>query len=65
MEAKLKCAYVNKERAAQIAEQKAMELERMVRTFDVSKQKLFNNKYYNKLCAFKIKPVLCFSFYCD
>lgn len=31
MEAKLKSAYVNKERAAQIAEQEAMKTERMVR----------------------------------
>lgn len=44
-----------------------MKFERMVRTFYVSRQKLCNNKYYNKLsaCAFKLKPVLCFSFHCD
>lgn len=40
LEAKLKSAYVNKERAAQIAEQEATRFERMVRTFlDVSKPK--------------------------
>lgn len=33
LEAKLKSAYVNKERAAQIAEQEAMKFERMVGTF--------------------------------
>lgn len=33
LEAKLKSAYVNKERAAQIAEQEATRFERMVRTF--------------------------------
>lgn len=67
MEAKLKSAYVNKERAAQIAEQEAMKTERMVSTFYVSRQKQCNNKYYNNTsaCVFRLKPVLCFSFYRD
>lgn len=67
MEAKLKSAYVNKERAAQIAEQEAMKTERMVSTFYVSRQKQYNNKYYNKTsaCAFRLKPVLCFSLFRD
>lgn len=33
MESKLKSAYVNKERAAQVAEQEAMRFETMVSTF--------------------------------
>lgn len=67
LEAKLKSAYVNKERAAQIAEQEAMKTERMVSTFYVSRQQQCNNKYYDKTsaCAFRLKPVLCFSFYRD
>lgn len=67
LEAKLKSAYVNKERAAQIAEQEATRFERMVRTFlDVSR---FDIKYEkmppdflpqsNQYCAF---PFYC-SFY--
>lgn len=67
MEAKLKSAYVNKERAAQIAEQEAMRIERLVRTFYVSRQKIWNNKHASRpsACAFKVKPALCFSFYFD
>lgn len=49
LEAKLKSAYVNKDRAAQIAEQEATRFEKMVRTFFVSGHKLCKIKYIRNL----------------